>query len=155
MSIETLIADARWDAALGGDAGAFAARALEAAAQAEGAKGVVTLLLTDDAEMQRLNLEHRGLDKATNVLSFPTTPEAEAHGLLGDIAAGYDICAAEAQAQGKSFAAHAAHLFVHGFLHLLGYDHEISESEAARMETRERAILAALGVADPYVLPAQ
>lgn len=120
-------------------------RALGAAAAAEQAEGAVAVLLADDAALRDLNARWRGKDKPTNVLSFPA-PEGFG---LGDIALAYETVADEAQTQGKTFAAHATHLLVHGYLHLLGYDHEV-EDEARAMETRERAILAALGVADPY-----
>jgi probable rRNA maturation factor len=123
------------------------ASALRAAARAENAGGAVVLLLTDDAAVARLNQQWRGKSGPTNVLSFPAPQNP--HGHLGDIAMAAEIIAAEARAQGKSLDAHAAHLAVHGFLHLLGYDHH-TESEAEIMEARERAILASLGLADPY-----
>jgi len=122
-------------------------KALACAAQMEGAAGEVSLMLGDDATITALNRDFRGKDRPTNVLSFP--PGEGAPGFLGDIALAAETILAEAEFQGKSFDAHAAHLVVHGFLHLLGYDHEI-ESEAEAMEARERAILAELGIADPY-----
>jgi probable rRNA maturation factor len=70
-------------------------------------------------------------------------------GFLGDIALAAETIAAEAEFQGKRFENHAAHLAVHGFLHLLGYDHE-NPSDAERMEARERAILMSIGIEDPY-----
>jgi probable rRNA maturation factor len=81
------------------------------------------------------------------VLSFPAAESAFPH--LGDLVLAQGVCAAEAEAQGKSLADHLAHLIVHGVLHLLGRDHEI-EAEAEAMEAEERTILASLGVADPY-----
>jgi probable rRNA maturation factor len=126
---------------------AVARRALSAAAAAEGKSGAVCLLLADDATLRALNKSWRGKDKPTNVLSFPAP---EGHGdHLGDIALAAETVAAEAAEQGKAFHAHTAHLLVHGFLHLLGYDHE-ADDEAERMEARERAILSGLGFADPY-----
>ncbi|MGE3141728.1 MAG: rRNA maturation RNase YbeY [Hyphomonadaceae bacterium] len=125
---------------------AFARRVLAAAAAAEGAAGAVSLLLGDDAALRQLNRDWRGKDRPTNVLSFPAPPGA---GMLGDIALAAETVAAEAAAQGKSFEDHMAHLLTHGFLHLLGYDH-LADREAERMEMRERAILAGLGLADPY-----
>jgi probable rRNA maturation factor len=104
------------------------------------------VLLADDAALRALNRDWRGKDKPTNVLSFPAPQGGE---MLGDIALAAETVAAEAQAQGKPFAAHMAHLLAHGFLHLLGYDHEI-EAEAEAMEARERAILVSLGLPDPY-----
>lgn len=109
------------------------------------AKGAVTILLTDDSRMATLNARFRGVNSATNVLAFPS----HAPGYLGDIAIAYGVVAGEARAQGKSFAAHAAHLAAHGVLHLLGYDHERAR-EAAIMEALETRILARLGLADPY-----
>lgn len=123
------------------------AQALAAAAAHEGKTGVVSLLLGDDAAIAELNRTWRGKEGPTNVLSFPAA-RAQA-GFWGDIALAAETIVAEAQFQGKSFDNHAAHLAVHGFLHLLGYDHE-TESQAAEMEARERAILAGLGVEDPY-----
>ena len=111
------------------------------------AAGALTILLADDAALRRLNREFRGKDKPTNVLSFPAAPNPEGH--LGDIAIAYGVTAREAAEGGKSFADHATHLAVHGVLHLLGYDHE-TEAEAAIMEPLETAILAELGIADPY-----
>ena len=107
----------------------------------------LTVLLTDDAALQDLNARFRGKDKLTNVLSFPAPESARPH--LGDVALAYGVCTAEAQAQGKSLAAHLMHLTAHGVLHLLGYDHE-TEAEAEAMEGLERAILAGLGLPDPY-----
>ena len=124
------------------------AEALSAAATAEDVSGSVSLLLGDDAAIAGLNVQFRGKDGPTNVLSFPPAPESEA-GFLGDIALASETIAREAASQGKSFEAHAAHLVVHGFLHLLGYDHE-NEQDAEAMEAREREILKTLGVADPY-----
>lgn len=122
-------------------------RALAAAAAAENRGGEVSLLLGDDAAIAELNRQWRGKDGPTNVLSFP--PAGPAPGFLGDIALAAETIAAEAEFQGKAFESHAAHLVVHGFLHLLGYDHE-NPSDAEAMEGRERAILTSLGIADPY-----
>lgn len=128
-------------------------RALAAAAAAEGRAGQVSLLLADDARMAGLNHAWRGRDGPTNVLAFPSAQTGAKTGpsdaFLGDIALAAETIAAEAADQGKSMDAHAAHLAVHGFLHLLGYDHD-SKPDAEAMEARERAILASLGIADPY-----
>ena len=123
------------------------ARALEAAAAQEGRAGALAVLLTDDAAIAALNRAWRGKEGPTNVLSFPAAGAGA--GFWGDIALAAETIAVEAQNQGKSFDAHAAHMAIHGFLHLLGYDHQ-TESEAEAMEARERAILAVLGIADPY-----
>jgi len=116
----------------------------------------VGVRLTDDADMRHLNREYRQQDKATNVLSFGggggDGVGGPAHGgplLLGDIVLAHGVLVAEAAEQGKTLEAHFYHLLVHGTLHLLGHDHE-DDDEARAMEEREIAILAELGVADPY-----
>jgi len=121
----------------------------EAAAAANAPVGVeLSVMLADDAAVRALNARWRGQDEPTNVLSFPAAASA-ASGMLGDIAIAYETTAREAQAEGKLFTDHLAHLAVHGFLHLLGYDHATDE-EAESMERLERVILAQLGIADPY-----
>jgi probable rRNA maturation factor len=119
----------------------------------------VSVRFTGDDEVQGLNLAWRGKDKATNVLSFPMVePERLAslarteggEALLGDIVLAHGICVGEAAAKGIGVCGHAAHLVVHGMLHLLGYDHERGVGEAETMEGAERRALARLGVADPY-----
>jgi probable rRNA maturation factor len=111
----------------------------------------ISLLLTDDAGMRELNRAWRGLDKPTNVLSFPgsgpSSPEGVRH--LGDIALAFETVAREAAEEHKSLADHVAHLIVHGTLHLLGHDHAI-DKDAEAMEALEIAALARLGIADPY-----
>jgi len=107
----------------------------------------LTVLLADDAELQALNARFRGKAAPTNVLSFPSVGGEP--GALGDIALALGVCLREAVEQGKPLGHHLQHLTAHGVLHLLGYDHE-SEAEAEVMEAKERDILAALGVPDPY-----
>jgi probable rRNA maturation factor len=111
----------------------------------------VSLCLADDAQLQALNLRWRGLDKPTNVLSFPAAPPGRgAESItLGDIALAYETLAREASELGVPLADHYRHLVAHGFLHLIGYDHETAE-EAERMEALETRIMARLGAADPY-----
>lgn len=110
----------------------------------------VSLVLTDDAEQQVLNRDWRGIDKPTNVLSFPQIePFGPVSGLLGDIILARETLEREAAEQGVGFDDHFTHLVVHGFLHLLGYDH-MDDDEALVMEGLETDILAALGVDDPY-----
>jgi probable rRNA maturation factor len=110
----------------------------------------VSLLLTSDAEMRALNARWRGQDKPTNVLSFPAAADRVAEGpTLGDIALGFETLAGEAEGSGVPLADHYRHLVAHGFLHLIGYDHQ-SDEEAERMEALEKRVLARLGVADPY-----
>ena len=110
------------------------------------------LCSTDDSGIRTLNRDWRGIDKPTNVLSFPAaqTPAGRAQPrMLGDIAIAYEITRREAESEHKPFAHHLSHLAVHGFLHLIGYDHE-TDADAEKMESLERSILASLGVPDPY-----
>ena len=129
-------------------------RAIGEAAEVAGATpgpGELAVMLCDDAAMRELNGRWRGRWEPTNVLSFPAPDRGrDRTGMLGDIAIAYETTAREAQAEGKGFADHLAHLAVHGFLHLLGYDHQ-SETQAGVMERLEASILARLGIADPYV----
>ena len=111
------------------------------------ARADITVRFVDADEGQALNLEYRGRDYATNVLSFPY--EQGAH-LAGDLVVCQPVLVREAAEQGKAFADHAAHLIVHGTLHLQGWDHETSDEDADAMEDEECHILAGLGVADPY-----
>ncbi len=106
-------------------------------------------MLTDDSAIRVLNRKWRGIDAPTNVLSFPAEIPAGAPALLGDIVLAYETVAREARRDGKSFAHHVAHLAVHGFLHLCGYDHE-RDSDAEIMEQLERTILRRLDIPDPY-----
>lgn len=117
-----------------------------------------SLLFADDAEVHVLNREWRGKDKPTNVLSFPMleredlfslTPDGPPE-LLGDIALALETCAREAAEKGIGLDHHAAHLIVHGLLHLAGHDHETSPQDARAMEQLEIKALAQLGIADPY-----
>lgn len=126
------------------------ANAMAAAAAETGVAGSVSLLLGDDAAISQLNKQFRGKDGPTNVLSFPPAPgDQTGENFLGDIALAAETIVEEAQFQGKRFEHHAAHLAVHGFLHLLGYDH-LTDADAQVMEERERAILASIGIPDPY-----
>jgi probable rRNA maturation factor len=144
-SIDVQIQSPLWDAE---PAAAQTVRAaIEAAAALVPAAGEVSVLLTEDASVRDLNRAWCGLDKPTNVLSFPATKAGGA--LLGDIAIAYETLAGEAAADTKPFLHHLAHLAVHGFLHLLGYDHQ-TDSQADAMEGLERAALARLDIADPY-----
>lgn len=120
----------------------------------------VSVRLTDDAEIHGLNRQYRDKDKPTNVLSFPMVQPDLLEGLansddgevlLGDIVLARETCAREAAEKEVAFADHATHLIVHGTLHLLGYDH-MGDAEAEAMEAVERAVLAALGIDDPYAI---
>lgn len=126
-----------------------AAEAAYAAAHARGG-GEVAIVLSDDAEVRRLNRTWAGKDRATDVLSFPAGASGDdADAMLGDIVLAYETVARDAGQLGIPVAAHASHLVVHGMLHLLGYDHG-TESEAAAMEGLETVVLARLGLHDPY-----
>ena len=107
----------------------------------------LAIVLTDNSTIRALNRDWRGIDTATNVLSFPTRNTGGQH--LGDIVLAYETIAREARRGHKPFAHHLAHLAVHGFLHLVGYDHE-DEQGALVMEDAERAILRRLAIPDPY-----
>ena len=114
----------------------------------------MSVKLTSDEEVRTLNAKWRGKDRSTNVLSFPMVDEAAlgtpAAALLGDVVLAHGVCAAEAADREVPIETHASHLVVHGTLHLLGYDHETSDTDAERMEETERRALASLGIADPY-----
>lgn len=137
------------------DAEAIAERALEVAVEMAGITlldgAELGILLSDDEHVKSVNQEWRGIDKPTNVLSFPAVepPKLARAPFLGDIIIAYETVEREAKAEGKAFADHYAHLVVHGFLHLLGFDH-IEEADAERMEALEIAILASLDIPDPY-----
>ena len=120
---------------------------------------LVSLVLGDDAEVQMLNQQWRAKDKPTNVLSFPMLSRDEvlhaaadeAHeGMLGDLILAYGVCTREAADKGIAVPDHAAHLIVHGLLHLAGYDHATGEDAAQTMEALETKALALMGIANPY-----
>ena len=125
-----------------------------AAAVVPGKTGELAIVLTDDSTIRKLNRAWRGKDEPTNVLSFPAAPPSSrgAPRLLGDIVIAYETIAREALSERKSFRHHLAHLAVHGFLHLAGYDHE-ADDEAEAMEKLEIVILARLKVPNPYIAP--
>lgn len=140
------------------DAETVIQRAVAAAAESvdeDVAEAEVAVMLTDDAGIRTLNSNWRGLDKPTNVLSFPALqPEGkwkpgDAPRMLGDIAIAYETMRREADEEHKPFDHHLSHLAVHGFLHLIGYDHE-NDDDAEEMEALETEILAHLGIPDPY-----
>jgi probable rRNA maturation factor len=153
--IDVIVETPQWNEACGAEA--TVRSALTEAAIAVGAdfkNRTLAVLLTDDAAIRRLNAQWRGIDKPTNVLSFPPAPSlAEEFGAvksLGDIAIAYETSAREAAEEHRPLDHHLAHLAVHGFLHLLGHDHD-TDSAATTMEQLERVILARLGVPDPYL----
>jgi len=150
------IEDARWRTALPGVEAVLEQAIGLALAEAEagGAPVEVGVRLTDDATIRGLNRDWRGRDKPTNVLSFPLgepapTGDSTLPWLIGDIVMAFETVTTEAEAEGKPLAHHVAHLAVHAALHLLGHDHE-QDSEAAAMEAAEIALLARLGIPDPY-----
>lgn len=162
---DLVIEDDRWQAL---DLGNLAERAFRAALAGAGIdpEGYeIALLAADDARIADLNHEFRARAAATNVLSWPAAdlapdieggtpapppaPDGPFGESLGDIAIAYQTCRSEARAAGISFSDHVSHLLVHGCLHLLGYDH-VSDKDAALMEGLEVAILAKLGIANPY-----
>jgi len=157
-AVDVVIASTRWSKAP--QAAKLVRRTIAAAAPARARAAELSVILTSNRAIGALNRQWRGQDKPTNVLSFPAPKQATkrtakraatraAPRHLGDIVIAYETAAAEARAERKPFDHHLAHLAVHGFLHLLGYDHE-SDSEAEAMERRERMILSRLGVPDPY-----
>jgi probable rRNA maturation factor len=123
-----------------------AAAAAEKAAKFRGASSL-TVLLASDAKLKMLNRDFRGKDKPTNVLSFPAAPNPD--GYRGDVALALGVTRREAKLAGKNMADHAAHLVVHGILHLAGHDH-MRARDAKVMEKLEIEILGRLGIANPY-----
>jgi probable rRNA maturation factor len=109
----------------------------------------LAIVLTDDSTIRLLNRNWRGVDAPTNVLSFPANRAGGAPPFIGDIVLAYETITREARAEHKPFAHHTAHLAVHGFLHLLGYDH-VRKKDAEEMEQLERDILRRLRIPDPY-----
>jgi probable rRNA maturation factor len=135
-------------------------RAAQAALSGEArvpAQAELCVVLTDDGRQRELNRRFRGIDKPTNVLSFPASEPGGSPGgppdLLGDVVLALETCGREAAEQGKSLSDHVSHLTVHGVLHLLGFDHE-NDGEAELMERHECRILAGLGIPDPYAAEA-
>lgn len=122
-----------------------------AAVQPQSDEVEMTVRIVDEAESHELNLNYRGKDRPTNVLSFPfECPDEVELPLLGDLVICRQVVEREAQEQDKSLMAHWAHMVVHGSLHLLGYDH-IEDDEAEEMESLETQIMTGLGFADPYL----
>ena len=122
-----------------------------AAVQPQSDEVEMTVRIVDEAESHELNLNYRGKDRPTNVLSFPfECPDEVELPLLGDLVICRQVVEREAQEQDKPLMAHWAHMVVHGSLHLLGYDH-IEDDEAEEMESLETQIMTELGFADPYL----
>src|SRR5450631_4121891 len=123
-----------------------------AAAALSTADGEVSVVLTDDAAIRTLNRDWRGIDKPTNVLSFPASKTTASGGttMLGDIVIAYETLAQECSDENRVFLHHLAHLTVHGFLHLIGYDHQ-NDSDADAMEGLESKIMLVMKLPDPYL----
>jgi probable rRNA maturation factor len=164
MDIAILIEAGDWETAMP-EAGEIcrevAAAALRAAIEdglALADRPELSVVLADDAMVRELNRSYRGQDKPTNVLSFASLDDEEAPQpedgplMLGDVVLAYETTLAEAERDGKPLIDHMTHLVVHGVLHLVGFDHE-EEDEAEEMERLETAILASLGIPDPYADP--
>lgn len=155
-TLEVLVVADCWQAEP--DADAVIHRAIATAAEfvaADVGGSELAVMLSDDAGIRTLNRNWRGTDKPTNVLSFPALQPSGPRGpddaprMLGDIAVAYETTRREADQEQKPFDHHLSHLVVHGFLHLIGYDHE-KDDEAETMEALEREILSQLGIPDPY-----
>ncbi|OZB15919.1 MAG: rRNA maturation RNase YbeY [Hyphomonas sp. 34-62-18] len=146
ISFDLIVEDDSWSVL--GDLDALCRKAFDAAcAVAPVDEGNLALLLAGDDTLHQLNREFRGKDKPTDVLSFPSLPMDRP--FLGDIAVALGVSAKDAEIQGKKLADHLVHLLIHGYLHLLGFDHETDE-EASEMEALEIKALATLGIANPY-----
>ena len=124
---------------------------LAAAAALSTAGGEVSIVLTDDSAIRSLNRNWRGIDKPTNVLSFPVSGPDTGEGarLFGDIVIAFETLERECSDENRDFLNHLAHLAVHGFLHLNGYDHQ-TDAQAEAMERLESKIMARLNMPDPY-----
>jgi probable rRNA maturation factor len=153
VAIDLAIPCAKWRRALS-NAETIATEAARAALKHSGKKfgaAELSLILSNDKTVQKLNAQWRGKDAPTNVLAFASedVSTGPAPTLLGDVVLAYETVAREAKEQGKALSDHFRHLVIHGVLHLLGYDHQ-ADRPAKRMEALETRILALLGVADPY-----
>ena len=148
LSIDVRVDSGRWRSIAAAEA--IVRRAIRAAAATlSTTRAELAIVLTDDSAIRMLNRDWRGIDAATNVLSFPTKDAGGEPPLIGDIVLAYETIAREARAERKPFAHHLAHLAVHGYLHLLGYDHE-RDQDATAMERAEGEILRRLAIPDPY-----
>jgi probable rRNA maturation factor len=149
-SVDIVVESMLWEAEPASEA-ALRRAILAAALALSTGDAELAVVLSDDASIQTLNKQWRNIDKPTNVLSFPSgAPHHDGQPiLLGDIVIAYETTATEAKAEGKPFLHHLSHLAVHGFLHLVGHDHE-TDPEADVMEALEQDILARLDIPDPY-----
>ncbi|MEM7638141.1 MAG: rRNA maturation RNase YbeY [Pseudomonadota bacterium] len=147
IDLDLRISDPAWPTLIP-DLESLCQTALNAGAAQGSVRGEVSVLLTDDSEIQTLNKQWRGKDKPTDVLSFPADPMDAP--FLGDIALALGVTQADAQTRDLTLPQHVSHLLIHGLLHLLGHDHK-DDTEAAEMEALEIEALASLGWPDPYV----
>jgi probable rRNA maturation factor len=148
LKIDVMVDSKRWKEPAKIKAVIRRAIAQAAAETRSTAGGELAIVLTDDSAIRTLNRDWRGIDKATNVLSFPAKNNGpQPH--LGDIVLAFETIEREAKSEHKPLAHHLAHLAVHGFLHLVGYDHE-RDKDAREMEQAERDILRQLKIPDPY-----
>ena len=155
--IEVMVQSPRWKKQP--RAATIVRNAVQAAAKATSTRAELAIVLTDDSAIRALNRDWRGFDKPTNVLSFPAAKQragsrGDGHSpgsSLGDVIIAFQTVAREATGEDKPFKHHLSHLAVHGFLHLLGYDHE-TDRDARKMERLEVEILAGLGMPDPYAV---
>jgi probable rRNA maturation factor len=148
LNIDVLVESELWNRKKGVKSAARRA-ILKAAGVLSTPSSELAIVLTDDSTIRLLNRDWRGVDAPTNVLSFPASRTGSAPLFIGDIVLAFETIAGEAKAERKPFAHHIAHLAVHGFLHLLGYDH-LRKKDAEEMEQLERDILRRLRVPDPY-----
>lgn len=153
--VDLVLDDPRWSAASLETVAEAAARATLIEVGRDPDRHEISLLACDDARIAGLNAAFRDAPRPTNVLSWPACegevplPDSGGPVFLGDIALAFETCEVEARAAGLPLSAHAAHLVVHGLLHLLGHDHA-EDAEAEAMEAIETKTLARLGIADPY-----
>ena len=154
IRIEVIVRSARWRKRP--TAKTTVKKAVLAAAKAVSTpRAELAIVLTDDSAIRTLNRDWRGKNAPTNVLSFPAAASGKPRSAplyIGDVVIAYQTVAREAAGECKPFNHHLAHLAVHGFLHLLGYDHE-NDRDADKMERLERKILKRLAIPDPYAQP--
>ena len=152
VDLDIAVEASEWTSALS-NAQALCLQALDAlyGLKPELKMGELSLALVDDAAIQALNREYRAKDRATNVLSFPALHNIPEMPMLGDIVVAYETTCKEAVEKGIDLSDHFTHLFIHGFLHLQGYDHETAQ-DAEIMESLEVSVLEALEIKNPYVL---
>ncbi len=148
MTLDVIVESPLWDK--NPDAETIVRDAITSAAKITAQNAAeVAILLTDDSAIRDINRQWRDQDKPTNVLSFPSGATGDGGVHLGDIVIAYETLSREAEVENKPFAHHLAHLAIHGYLHLLGYDH-MTNADATRMETLETTLLGQLGIPDPY-----